>query len=251
MARAQVHTQDELSVLGEAMERAAQDIQSGEARLLREEAIRQDLGRYLPREVVERVVKREQDMGLGGRSAQITVLFADVVKFTPLTETLEPAEVVSILNQLFTILTEIIFRHGGTVDKFIGDSVMAFWGAPDPSEDHAERAVEAAEDMMRWLEVGNASWSLEHKVEIELAIGVCSGEAVVGNVGSDSRMAYTAIGKIVNTAARLEAIAQPCQILIAGQTLALLPEGLFDVVPCGQQSFPHSDEVVTLYEVKL
>lgn len=250
-ARAQVQTQDELSVLGATMEQAAGEIQRGEEKLLREEAIRQDLGRYLPREVVERVVSREQDMQLGGRSAEITVLFADVVKFTPLTEALEPEAVVSILNQLFTILTEIIFRHGGTVDKFIGDSVMAFWGAPDPQEDHAERAVEAAEDMMRWLEVGNASWRLEHHVTIELAIGICSGEAVVGNVGSDSRMAYTAIGKIVNTAARLEAIALPGQILIAGPTLERLPEDAYDVAVCGEQVFPNSEEVVSLYEVKL
>jgi adenylate cyclase len=250
-ARAGVRTRDELAVLGGAMERAAQELEAGERRMIEEAAIRQDLGRYLSREVVERVVRREQDMNLGGQRRQITVLFADVVRFTPLAEGRAPEEVVAILNQLFTILTEIIFRHGGTVDKFIGDSVMAFWGAPDAQEDHATRAVEAAEDMMRWLELGNANWRMEHQIDIELAIGICSGEAIVGNVGSKSRMAYTAIGHIVNTAARLEAIAQPNQILIAGQTAAALPEGAFALVSCGQQQFPNTAQPVELFEVRL
>jgi class 3 adenylate cyclase len=167
-----------------------------------------------------------------------------------LAESLPPEKVVGILNQLFTILTEIIFRHGGTVDKFIGDSVMAMWGAPDAQEDHAERAVEAAEDMLRWLEVGNATWEMEHGVKLQLAIGISSGEAVVGNLGSRDRMEYTAIGHIVNIAARLEGIAKPNQILLSRETRDRLSED-FEIRPCGTQSFPGSARTVELYEVSL
>lgn len=248
--KVEVDTRDELSLLARALTRASEDLREGEERLLHEQAIRQDLGRYLPREVVEKIVRREQDMGLGGRRCQITVLFADVVSFTPLAESLPPEKVVGILNQLFTILTEIIFRHGGTVDKFIGDSVMAMWGAPDAQEDHAERAVEAAEDMLRWLEVGNATWEMEHGVKLQLAIGISSGEAVVGNLGSRDRMEYTAIGHIVNIAARLEGIAKPNQILLSRETRDRLSED-FEIRPCGTQSFPGSARTVELYEVSL
>ena len=100
-----------------------------------------------------------------------------------------------------------MFRHGGTVDKFIGDCIMAVWGAPSAQDDHAARALAAAEDMMRFLETANEGWQEKYDVEIRLGIGVNSGEAIVGNVGSDKRMEYTVIGDVVNVAARLEAIA--------------------------------------------
>ena len=167
--------------------------------------IRTDLGRYIPGELVDQIVRRERDMGLGGTRREISVLFADVVGFTPMTEQLEPEHIVTILNELFTILTQIVFRHGGTVDKFLGDCVMALWGAPTEQSDHASRAVEAAEDMLSWLETGNERWQETFGVTIQLAIGVHCGTAVVGNIGSEKRMEYTAIGDVVNVAARLEA----------------------------------------------
>jgi class 3 adenylate cyclase len=120
------------------------------------------------------------------------------------------------------MLTEIVFRHGGTVDKFIGDCIMAVWGAPVPAADHAIRALRAAEDMMRFLEAANEGWREKYDVEIRLGIGVNSGEALVGNIGSDKRMEYTVIGDVVNVAARLEAIAQPNQVLVSGATRDLV-----------------------------
>jgi adenylate cyclase len=157
-------------------------------------------------------------VSLGGERREITVMFADVVGFTPLAERQRAQDVVTMLNELFTILTEIVFRHGGTVDKFVGDCVMAMWGAPQPQADHAARAVAAAEDMQAWLEAGNESWRERFGFEIELAIGINSGEAVVGNFGSEKRMDYTAIGDTVNVAARLESIARPGQILVTAAT---------------------------------
>ena len=246
----EIATSDELAVLGRAMSQAASDLQASETRIRQEEAIRADLGRYLPSELVDKVVKREQDMGLGGQRRQITVLFADVVAFTPLTRELEPEVTVQILNELFTILTEIVFRHDGTVDKFIGDCVMAMWGAPREEPDHAAKALEAAEEIVSWLEIGNANWKKKYGVTIQIAVGINSGEAVVGNIGSKTRMEYTAIGDAVNVAARLEAIARPQQILITQETMLAAGEG-FSFTEIGERTLAGRETPTRLYELNL
>lgn len=245
-----IASSDELSILGAAMGGAASELLLSEAAMKKEIAIRADLGRYIPQEIVERVVRREQDMALGGARREISVLFADVVGFTPLTTRLSPEDTVTILNELFTILTEIVFRHGGTVDKFIGDSVMAIFGAPSDQPDHAERALRTAEDMLRFLETGNATWQERFGVTIQLAIGVNTGEAVVGNIGSETRIEYTAIGDTVNVAARLEAIARPQQILITQATKDAAGDG-FEYFDGGAQQLPGRAGAVHLWEVAL
>ncbi|MCB9659491.1 MAG: adenylate/guanylate cyclase domain-containing protein [Sandaracinaceae bacterium] len=248
--RVTLRTLDEFGVLGDVMSNAAADLQASERRIRREEAIRGDLGRYLPAEIVDKVVKREQDMQLGGSRREVSVLFADVVAFTPLTDQLGAEQIVGLLNELFTVLTEVVFRHGGTIDKFIGDCVMAVWGAATPADDHADRALAAAEDMLRFVEVGNEGWFAKYGVRIELAIGVNSGPAIVGNIGSESRMEYTAIGDTVNVAARLEAIARPSQILA---TLATknLSDGGYDFVDLGEREMTGRAEPVHVFEVRL
>lgn len=246
----EIKTSDELAVLGRAMNQAATDLQASEVRIRKEEAIRADLGRYLPAELVDKVVKREQDMGLGGARREITVLFADVVAFTPLTQQLEPEVTVQILNELFTILTDIVFRHDGTVDKFIGDCVMAMWGAPTEAPDHAARALEAAEEIVSWLEIGNANWKKKYGVTIQIAVGINSGEAVVGNIGSKTRMEYTAIGDAVNVAARLEAIARPQQILLTEQTKEAAGEG-FSYTEIGERTLAGHETPTRLFELNL
>lgn len=246
--RVTVHTRDELSVLGQALSSAAVELEASDIRIRKEERIRSDLGRYLPHTLVDRIVEQQQELRLGGDRCAVTVLFADVVGFTPLAESHSADEVVNLLNDLFTILTEIIFRHGGTVDKFIGDSVMAFWGAPNPIENHAELALRAAEDMMRWLEVGNEGWKQKYGIEIRLAIGVNTGEAVVGNFGSKERMEYTAIGDCVNVAARLETIARPQQVLITKATKEAAGDA-FDYVPLGSRHVVGRKASVELFEV--
>jgi class 3 adenylate cyclase len=195
------------------------------------------------------VVRREQEMGLGGARRDITVLFADVVGFTPLSEKLAPEAIVDVLNDLFTILTEIVFRHGGTVDKFIGDCVMAFWGAPEAQEDHASRALDAAKDMLRFIEIGNARWKKKHGIEIQLAIGVNSGAAIVGNIGSEVRLEYTAIGEVVNLAARLEAIARPQQILLTSSTKDAAGD-MHDFIDIGLQQLAGRSTKLNVYSVE-
>ena len=248
--RVTVNTRDELAVLGDVLSSAAADLQASEVRIREEEAIRRDLRRYLDADLVDRVVRREQDMKLGGERREISVLFADVVAFTPIADSLAAEETVGLLNELFTILTEIVFRHEGTVDKFIGDSVMAIWGAPQLQPDHAARAIAAAEDMMRWLEAGNQGWRQKFGVTVELAIGINSGHAVVGNVGSETRMQYTAIGDVVNVAARLESIARPQQILVTHATKALAGDD-FQYSSLGPRQLVGRRDPVKLFEVRV
>ena len=182
-------------------------------------------------------------------AAKSQVLFADVANFTPLVENQAAEDVVIILNELFTILTEIIFRHNGTVDKFIGDCVMALWGAPNSQPTHAAMALSAAEEMIRWLEVGNDSWQKRFGVTINLAIGVHTGEAVVGNFGSESRMEYTAIGDVVNVAARLETRARPQQILLSNATRLAAGDD-FEFVALGRHKLAGRKADIELYEVR-
>lgn len=248
--RVTINTGDELQVLGNALSRAAMELEESDRKIQEEAAIRSDLGRYLPEHLVERIVQREEDMALGGERREISVLFADVAGFTPLIERHAAEDVVAMLNELFTILTEIVFRHEGTVDKFMGDCVMAFWGAPNPQPDHAERALRAARDMLRFLEVSNVGWKKKFGFEVRLCLGVNSGEAVVGNFGSESRMEYTAIGDVVNVAARLEAVARPDQIVISEATRDAAGNS-FEFLSLGAHRLAGKSEDLEVYEVRL
>lgn len=214
--RIQVKSRDEIGEMANAFNFLGQSLEEYDARIKKEVAIRSDLSRYLTPELVEAIIQRKANLSLGGRRQQVTVLFADVVSFTPLAESLQPENVVALLNELFTILTGIIFRNQGMIDKFIGDCVMALFGAPEPHPEAPGNAVKTAREMIRWLEVGNKKWKKEYGLTLQLAIAIHCGEAIIGNVGSEKRMEFTAIGDVVNTAARLEKIAQANQVLITG-----------------------------------
>ncbi|MGC4063260.1 MAG: adenylate/guanylate cyclase domain-containing protein [Polyangiaceae bacterium] len=202
---------DEIGDLSNAMGQMASDLVSSEAQIQKETRLRADLSRFMTQELVTAIVRGEHPLELGGKRANITVLFADVVAFTPFAENRPAEEVVGLLNELFGILSEIVFRHRGVVDKFIGDCIMAVWGVPVAEPEHGNLALAAAEEMLRFLESGNEEWVTRYGVEIRLAIGVNSGSVVVGNIGSKKRMEYTVIGDVVNVAARLEAVARPNQ----------------------------------------
>lgn len=209
---------DELGDVARAFSTMRDDLEASEATIAHEARLRRDLGRFLAKELVEAIVAGEHPLALGGKRVPISVLFADVVAFTPLAESRPAEEVVALLNELFGVLSEVVFRHGGTVDKFIGDCIMAVWGAPLPAPDHAARAVAAAEDMMRFLEASNETFRERYGVELRLGIGIHSGEAIAGNIGGDKRMEYTVVGDVVNVAARLETIAKPNQVLVSAVT---------------------------------
>ena len=162
--------------------------------------------RYVAPEIVNELLKEgSKALELGGEEREIAVLFVDVRGFTAISEKLKPTEVVEILNSYLTLIADCILRSGGTLDKFIGDAAMAFWGAPVKQEDYVLRAARAAMDMVAGA--GELSRELERRFgqTVSFGIGIHMGKAVVGNVGSAKRMDYTAIGDTVNTASRLEA----------------------------------------------
>jgi adenylate cyclase len=239
---------DELGVLDGALLTAGHELARQEEQLAREAKVRADLARFLSPELVERAVSGELDLSLGGRRREISVLFADVVAFTPLAEQRPAEETVAILNELFGLLTEIIFRHGGFVDKFIGDAVMAVFGAPDAAPDHADRALHCAEDIMRLVDTIGATFERAHGVKIRLSMGINSGEAVVGNVGSEQRMDYTAIGDVVNLASRLEGLAAPNQVLVGEGTRELASDA-FELRRLGTRQLVGRSHETTVFEL--
>lgn len=249
--RSPVRTGDELESLGAALESMADGLSASEVEIARRRKAEAELSRYLPSEVAERVARGEESLSLGGARRSVTVLFADVAAFTPFAESAPPEKVVEFLNELFTVLTEVVFRHGGMVDKFLGDSVMAVFGAGSesaPAEERCERALACAEDMHRFVEASAPQWRARYGIDVLLGIGVNTGEALVGNLGSESRMEYTAIGDVVNVAARLESLARGGQTLVTRAVVELVPVG-FTLNPLGAHPLRGKREAVEIFEV--
>jgi len=249
--RSSVDTGDELEALGRALESMADEIVAGEAELIRRQRVEADLGRFLPAEVALSVVAGTTALSLGGSRRTVTVLFADVVAFTSFAESAPPEQVVAFLNELFGVLTEVIFRHAGMVDKFLGDCVMAVFGASDAStaDDQCQRALACAEDMHRFVEASAPQWLDSYGLDVKLGIGINVGEALVGNLGSETRMEFTAIGDAVNVAARLEALARGGQTLVTRGVAAACPEGAFVFHPLGAHPLRGKREAVEIFEV--
>jgi adenylate cyclase len=145
----------------------------------------------------------------------VAVLFSDIRGFTALSETMNPDAMATLLTEYFTEMVECVFRHGGMLDKFIGDAVMAQWGAPLGNPDDADRAMQAAIDMMKALEELNVRWRSEGRPTLEIGIGLNHGEAFAGNIGSERRLEFTVIGDTVNTASRLCSAAGAGEILLS------------------------------------
>jgi class 3 adenylate cyclase len=240
---------DELGTLGRAFDSMAVTLEAKEREVVTQTQVRAALSRYLSPDVVDLVVSNPDQLRLGGERREVTILFADVVGFTKLSEAQPPETIVALLNELFTFATEIIQRRGGIIDKFIGDCVMAVWGSPQSHPDDALRAVQAAEDLRRWLDVGNRRWRARWGIEIQLAIGIHTGPAVAGNVGSEKRMEYTVIGDTVNVAARLESMAQPGQILVSESTRERIGDSGLDLVPAGERKLHGRTAATLIYEV--
>ncbi len=190
---------------------------------LQKRKIMQAFRKYVAPQVVEEVARNHNyQLKLGGEKRPIAVLFVDIRGFTPLSEALEPEQVVEILNEYLSLVTKAIFKHGGTLDKFIGDAAMALFNAPFDSEDYVFKAVCTAREIAAGSQQLSKRCMERFGRTVSYGIGVNCGEAVVGNIGSDFRMDYTAIGDTVNTAARLESNAKPGQILISQQVYAAL-----------------------------
>lgn len=182
---------------------------------------RDRLSRYFPPQVADHIIHTGQGEN-PGELREITILFADIRKFTSLAETAEVAKVVALLNQYYTEMVEVVFWHGGTLGKFIGDGVMAYFGAPLPQDDHAARAIRCAGDMMRALELLNRDRATRGEPPVQMGIGVNTGMAILGDLGPHHLREFTVIGDSVNVAARLEALTKEvgAPILVAESTRA-------------------------------
>jgi len=212
--RVSINRNDELGDLGSAFNKMAED-------LALKEKVKDSFGRYVTPEIVDLILANPDNQWMKGSEVEATVLFVDIRGFTTLSEDKEPESIVELLNDYFAIVTDIVVKHGGHINKFVGDGAMAVFGTPVPTPQHAEAAVMAALDIQEEI----ARFDREKKMEdvaIQVGIGVNSGAMVAGNLGSQRKMEYTVIGDNVNVASRLTSRAKAGEILISRQTYELI-----------------------------
>ena len=207
-------------------------------------------GRYVSKDVYDELIAHPDRAELGGKRREMTVLFSDIRGFTTITESGQPEELVAQLNEYFSRMVEIVFRHHGTVDKFVGDMVMALFGAPLDDPAHAENAARAAVDMVRELGELNMKWAAEGRAQLDLGIGLNSGDMIAGNIGSSSIMSYTVIGDNVNLGARLESLNKDykTRIIISDATRGRLT-GTYDIRPLGDVTVKGKTRPVAIFEI--
>lgn len=182
---------------------------------LNEDILRRNMERYLSPHIAKSLIESSRELELGGVRKKVAILFADIRNFTSMSEEMEPEAVVKFLNDYFTHIVDIIFKYGGTVDKFVGDEIMAIFGAPISRPDDELRAIKAAIEMQKqveWLQYSRHEWNPQL---FSIGIGINSGDVVAGNIGSKKHMDYTVIGDVVNTAKRLETEAAGGKVLVS------------------------------------
>jgi len=184
-------------------------------RLQREALVLSNFQRYFSPDLAKQIAEHNEDVKLGGAKRDVVILFSDIRGFTTMSEHMDPDDLAQLLREYFTEMVDIIFRHGGTLDKFIGDAIMALWGAPFGTEDDADKAMRAAIDMQRKLVELNQHWAQSGKPAIAIGIGINFGQVFAGNIGSQQRLEYTVLGDAVNTASRLCSNAGKGEIMIS------------------------------------
>ncbi len=198
--------------------------------ITQEQRLMSTLSRYVTRQIAEQLLKDRDRLKLGGQRSRVAVLFSDIRNFTTLSERFDAEEVVTMLNEYFSLMIDPIFKYEGTLDKFIGDAIMAVFGAPVVHDDDAERAVRAAIEMRAALKHYNQLRAQRGEEPIETGIGIALGDAISGNIGSEQRMDYTVIGDTVNVASRFEGLSKNYD------TKILVNEGIYlavkDKIPC-------------------
>ena len=212
---------------------------------LRQERIKSNLERYVPAQLVEAILEAKEDISLVPAKRNITILFSDIRNFTTKCEELAPEAIVEYLNEYFTHMVEVIFSNGGTVNKFVGDMIIAMFGAPSKLVDSEQRAIETAIEMQNRIKTIPVSWIRNN---FNTGIGISSGEVVVGNIGSPQHMDYTAIGDNVNIASRLQSMAKEEQILV-GRNIYEATQNLFKFKEVGFVKVKGKKNPIEVFEV--
>lgn len=214
------------------------------------EKIKQAMGKYISQDIMQNVVKNIDDIKLGGKKATVTVLFSDIRGFTRISEQLSAEEVSVILNEYFSEIEPIITKYNGVINKFIGDAVMAIFGEPIQDINHAKNAVLCANEMLKTVDRLRDKWLFEGKPRIDIGIGINTGEAFVGNIGSEKRMEYTVIGDTVNVASRIESYNKvyKTNFLISSSTYEQV-SSIADVIKISEVQIRGKSKKMDIYEV--
>lgn len=207
-----VQLQREVRIAKAALEKANEEL------TVRNAFIRKVFGRYLSDEIAETLLESPEALKLGGEKREVTVLMSDLRDFTPLSHSLSPERVVALLNTFLEAMIDVIARHGGTIDNFIGDAILVVFGVPLSKDDDAQRAVSCALDMQLAMGRVNRETRRQGLPEVSMGIGINTGEVVVGNIGSQKHMKFSVIGDAVNLAARIESFTLGGQILVSDTT---------------------------------
>src|SRR5216683_7394168 len=241
---------DDLELISAVAAQTAIAVENARAheRLAREEVARANYSRFLPEYVVKQMLENPESFKLGGVNQTITVLFADIRGFTRISEHAPPEKIVQLLNRYFSAMTDIIFVHGGTLDKYLGDGLMALFGAPTTTPEDASNALNAAVAMQRRILGINQELQAEGFPAIGVGIGLHTGEVIVGYIGSERRSEYTAIGDTVNTSSRLESNARGGEILLSDAT-AKAARSRYKLQPRDPITVKNREQPVVLWEV--
>ncbi|MDT8421165.1 MAG: adenylate/guanylate cyclase domain-containing protein [Desulfuromonadales bacterium] len=212
----QFFSKDDVELLSALASHGAISIENARLaeQMTHEESVRTNLSRYLSPQIVEGIVNSNVEVNLGGDRKVVTILFSDIRDFTSITENQPPDKLVRMLNEYFTAMAECIFVHQGSLDKYIGDAIVAVFGSLIPLDNPENHAAQASIEMMHRLQKLNEIWSERGDFSMQMGIGICTGEVFLGNVGSNERMEFTVIGDTVNMASRLSGVAKGGQIVI-------------------------------------
>lgn len=208
------------------------------------------LSKYLDAKLVQEIANADQGDGadpLAPAEREVTVLFSDIVSFTKMSELMQPTELAEFIHEYLTAVTDIIFKHGGMIDKYIGDAVMALFGAPVANANAASNAINAALEMRDYVDILAPPESIQDPIRVRF--GISTGKAVIGNIGSRQRIEYTAVGDTVNVASRLEQFARPSEICIDDATFAKVGKDEFAIQQIGAIDVKNRMQTVKVYKV--
>jgi adenylate cyclase len=208
------------------------------------------LSRFFSPNVVKEIVRQKTDAGLSASRRRMTVLFSDIRGFTSMSEKMEPEEVVTFLREYLTEMTEAVFRHGGTVDKYIGDAIMALYNVPFEAADHPAQAVRTALEFQQRLEPLAERFAAKYGGTLRCGVGINTGDAVVGTIGSRQRLEYTAIGDTINLGSRLESITKDFNVpVIISEATWLEVKDFFETRYLGEVTVKGKEIPVKIYTV--